>query len=375
MDARVLNDAIGLLQPDRARTELATARHAAIWHNWDTDYLPFCFGTDVPEQKQLGLEFDMVAEFNEPDVMLWKALWGMIGVARSGSDSIPSVRPNLGTGFVATMFGLEPTVMPHTLPWLKQHLTKQQIERFSVPGDVSQLGLMPRAIELLRFFRQKLGSRAGTFLADTQSPFDLAHLVRGDDVFTDIYDDPPFLHHLLGLTTEMYIKASTLMKQASGEPLNAGCHGNFLWMDGGGVRACEDSSTLLPPAAVDEFVIPYLQKALDPFGGGWVHYCGNNARLLNALIDDAPAVRGINFGNPERHDHATLLPRLVATGKFYVGMWPRNADEDIPAYFARILRPLGGARRGLMLQSVLDTSTPEKARAAMEMWHEAQDRA
>ena len=173
----------------------------------------------------------------------------------------------------------------------------------------------------------------------------------------------------------MYVKASTLMKQASGEPMDAGCHGNFLWMDGSGVRACEDSSTLLPPAAVDEFVIPYLQKALEPFGGGWVHYCGNNARLLNALIDDAPAVRGINFGNPERHDHTTLLPRLVAKGKFYVGMWPRNADEDIPAYFTRILRPLGGARRGLMLQSVLDTSTPEKARAAMEMWHEAQDRA
>jgi len=373
MDPKTLDTVISMLDDDPARVATAKARHAAIWHNRPADYLPFCFGVEVPEAKQFP-EFDMVAEFNEPDVMLYKGLWGMIGAARSGSDSIASVRPNLGTAFVATMFGLEQTILPHTLPWLKQHLTKEQIERFEVPDDVSRLGLMPRAIELFRFFKQKLDGRGPTFLADTQSPFDLAHLVRGDDIFTDIYDDPPFLHHLLGLTSRMYIAASRLMKQVSGEPLNGGAHGG-LWMDGGGVRACEDSSTLLPPAAVDEFVIPYTQKALEAFGGGWVHYCGNNQRLLDALLDDAPAVRGINFGNPERHDHTTLLPRLLAKGKFYFGGWPRLPDESDRAYLGRILRPLAGERRGLILQGGVDTSTPEKARAAMDLWHELQDKA
>ena len=374
MDSAILDNVLSLLQPDAARLKTAKARQAAVWHNRPADYLPFCFDTSAPEQQQYAsLEFDMVAEFHQPDVMLYKALWGMIGTARSGSDSIPSIRPNLGTGFVATMFGLRQTILPHTLPWLKQHLTKEQIEKFEVPDDVSPLGLMPAAIERFRFFRQKLNGRAATFIADTQSPFDLAFLVRGDDIFTDIYDDPAFVHHLLGLTTKMYIAASRLMKEASGEPPVAGCHSNFLWMDGGGVRACEDCSTLLSPAAIDEFVIPYLQRVLEPFGGGWVHFCGNNAHLLDALIDDAPAVRGVNFGNPERHDHAALLPRLLDKGKFYAGGWPRIPDEDDRTYLARILRPLGGERRGLIMQGGLDCSTTQKARAAMDLWHRLQD--
>ena len=373
MDAKTLDEVLGLLQPDEKRLSTAKARQAAVWQNTTTDYLPLCFSVPVPEQQKFALDFDMVAEFEQADVMLYKGLWPMIGAARSGSDSVPSIRPNFGTGLVATMFGLKQTVLPHVLPWLKDHLSKEQIERFEVPDDVSQLGMMPEAIRRLKYFRRTLGGRGSTYIGDTQSPFDLAHLVRGDDIFTDLYDDPPFVHHLLGLTTKMYIAASKLMKEASGEPLNGGCHGNSMWMDGGGVRACEDSSTLLSPAAVDEFVIPYLQRALEPFGGGWVHYCGSNPRLLDALIDDTPAVRGINFGNPERHDHTTLLPRLLDKGKFYAGGWPRNSGEDDRAYVSRILQPLGGERRGLILQGGVDCSTPDKARAAMELWREAQE--
>jgi len=372
MDARIIDDVIGLFKVDRPRLDAAKARHDAVWHDRPADFLPFCFDTAAPERQIYAhLKLDMTDEFNDIDVMLFNGLWGMIGAARSGSDAVPSIRPNLGTCFVATMFGLQPEVLPHVLPWLKNRLTRPQIEAFSVPRDVAGCGLMPRAIECLQYFARRLGP-GFTYLADTQSPFDIAHLVRGDDIFFDIHDDPPFVHHLLRLTTRMYIKATKLMKQVSREPLSRGNHGNSLWMGNGGVRACEDTSTLLAPAAVDEFVIPYLQQAIEPFGGGWVHYCGNNARLLDALIDDAPAVRGINFGNPERHDHAALLPRLLAKGKFYVGGWPKKPDENDRQYLSRILAPLQGERRGLILQGGLDCSTPEKAAAAMELWHELQ---
>jgi len=119
--------------------------------------------------------------------------------------------------------------------------------------------------------------------------------------------------------------------------------------------------------------MPYLLRALEEFGGGWVHYCGSNDRLLDALIADAPPVRGINFGNPERHDHTDLLPRLLEKGKFYYGSWPRLPDETDRRYFERILAPLDGERRGLILTGGVDSSTPEKCKAVMELWQELQE--
>ena len=372
MDTQRIDEVLELFQPDAARLELARSRQAAVWNNEPADYLPITFGIAVPERESYAdLEFSMVDEYYNADVMLFRGLWGMIAVARSGSDSVPSIRANLGTAFVPTMFGLEQQVLPHCMPWLKQHLSKEQIERFEIPDDISQLGEMPRALEYYRCYQEKLGP-GFTFVADTQSPFDIAHLVRGDDIFTDVYDDPAFVHHLLELTTEMYIRATQEIKRATGETPETGAHGNSLWMANGGVRACEDSSTLLSPALVDEFVIPYLERALEPFGGGWAHYCGNNDRLLNALIDDAPHVRGINFGNPERHDYAALMPRLLDTGKFYFGFWPREEGEDDRSFFGRILAPLEGEKRGLILQYAGETPTAAKAAETIDLWHELQ---
>ena len=372
LDPKRLDEVIALFQPDVERLKLARARQSAVCRNQPADYLPLCLGTNAPEREQYSdLEFDMIDEFYNPDIMLYNAAWGMIGAARSGSDAVPSVRPNLGTGFVASMFGLAPTVQPHTLPWMKEHLTRKEIENFEVPDDVSQLGQMPDAVEYFEFFREKLGPGL-TFLADTQSPFDIAHLVRGDDIFLDLYDDPPFVHHLMNLATQMYVKATRLMKEVTDEPLDSGPHGCGLWLDNCGVRACEDSSTLLSPAAIDEFVIPYLRRAIEPFGGGWVHYCGDNARLFDALVDDAPEVRGINFGNPERYDVAQVMGRLLEAGKFYVGGWPREPNEDDRAYLSRILAPVRGEKRGLILEGGVSAATPDEASAAMELWHELQ---
>jgi len=185
IETRILDKAISLFQPDAARIELAKKRQAAIWNNQPADYLPLCLQTDVPESSEFGLDFDMVEEHEHLEVMFYKGLWGMIAAARSGSDSVPSIRPNFGTCFVPSMFGLEPDILPHTLPWLKKHLTKEQIKKFEVPDDVSNLGLMPKALVALDYYRGKLGD-GFTYLADTQSPFDIAHLVRGDDIFLDL---------------------------------------------------------------------------------------------------------------------------------------------------------------------------------------------
>jgi uroporphyrinogen-III decarboxylase len=314
----------------------------------------------------------MREDFHNPPVMLFNQLWAVLSYHESSSDAQPSVRPNLGTGFIPTLFGLRQEVFEDKMPWLKEHLTKEQISRFRVPDDVSHLGLMPHAKKCIDYFKAKQDGKFAIFLPDTQGPFDIAHLVRGDDLFTDLVDDPPFVHHLMTLCVEMYIKATRRLKEWIGEPLDSCHHSGNLYLARGGVRCCEDTTTLLSPRHIDEFVAPYMEKALAAFGGGWVHYCGNNTHLLETLIERVPHAHGINFGNPERHDFAKIFPRLVEKGKFYFGGWAKTKEESTEQYFRRIIAPVKSARRGLIfIPSGVSAKTPAEAEQLLRLWQGA----
>ena len=64
------------------------------------------------------------------------------------------------------------------------------------------------------------------------------------------------------------------LREVIGEELTSGYHGT-LYMAEGGVRLCDCDSTLLSPQLFAEFSLPYLKEALEPFGGGWLHICGD----------------------------------------------------------------------------------------------------
>lgn len=351
--------------PDKAASR---ARQQAVWRGEPVDRLPLLFSVSVD-----GLEdvprFNLEECYYDPAKMLYEHVIAMLGVAESSSDSLPSMRANFGTATLATVFGLEQRIFPDMMPWLDEHLPKETIAALT-PDDlepIEEKGVMPQVLACIRFFREHLGESAGVYLSDTQGPFDLAHLVRGDDLFTDLYDDPAFVHHLLELVTQVYVRASTVMKEAVGEPLDGGLHGNGLVMANGGVRLCEDSSTLLSPKLIDEFVAPYTERALQPFGGGWVHYCGRNDHLLTAILD-LPSVHGLNFGNPDYHNPAEVLPEILRRGKVYTGACERRDGETLETYFRRCLAPMDGHPRGLILWPSLTGEELKDPQRVLDLW-------
>jgi len=106
----------------------------------------------------------------------------------------------------------------------------------------------------------------------------------------------------------------------------------------GGLKVSEDTTTLLSPDLIDAFALPYLRKALERSGGGYVHYCGKNYHLLDVLLKE-PLAWGINFGNPEMHDMTDVLARCKQHRKVYVGGIKRHDGEGYFDYFKRILEP------------------------------------
>jgi len=379
-----LQQVIGLIQENVAPAVLdrGLERQIAVAENREPDYLPIVFEVNCSPVLDQLTQYDYCEEFYSEEKMLANQLNALIGFILARSDAQLAVRANLGTAFLATVCGLEPRILPHSKPWLTDHLGAAGWRELDLPQVLDQLGdrgLFPKALALYAYYRDVLdraglGKTVHLHLPDTQGAFDLAHLIVGDELFTLLHDDPAFAEGIVQDCTVLYCRASQLLKQRTGEEIGRAYHGSGMYLARAGVRCCEDTATLIRPADVRRNVRPAIERIGQEFDGAFVHFCGRGQHLLQALLD-LPQVSCFNFGDPGNYDFAALLPRLIETGKYYYGRIPRGPEEELGAYFARVLGYLQGHRLGLALMPDLDEPIDE-ARAAeiVALWHEAQDR-
>ena len=369
----VLEEVLSLLALDGDHAAAARGRQAGVWRVEEPDYLPLLFAGPPPARRDAHPRFDLRACYFDPEKMLIEQAWGMAAVAASGSDALPSMRPNLGCGVLATTLGARQEVFPDRMPWVVERAGKAHLSRLEPGPHLLNRGEFPRVLDYARYFVERLAGRAPVYCFDTQGPFDTAHLAYGDAIFTDLYDDPPFVRHLMELCTSVFIEGLKALKAVTGEPLDAAYHYNEMYMERGGARSSEDTTTLIRPADIETFILPYLARCFQPFGGGYVHFCGHHAEILRMLCG-MPEVRGVNFGNPEAYDPAEVLPMMLERGIVYYGQWPARDGETLESYFRRILEPLDGRRAGLILQ-LPGGLEPWRVSGqdAMRLWHTVQN--
>lgn len=327
-----------LYAPDQGRIRTAMARQAAVWRGEQPDQWPLLLSAPLSQEQQRIPSPDLRQAFYDADLMLCSQVRGACAAANSGSDAVPSARGNYGTATILACLGLEQQVFADKMPWLRQHLSKEQLSRLE-PQDLKVQGTFGRGLEYMRRHRRVMGGLLPLYCMDTQGPFDLAHLALGDELFYQLHDDPPFVHHLMELCVELGIRAHEWMKEVTGEPSGHLHHGNALYAENMGIRICEDTTAIVSPATIEEFAAPYTRRLAAHFGGAWVHYCGRND-VLSEIICGMPEVRGINFGHiPGReHDHpfAQDMQRCADHRKVYFGSWPRFAGESGGEYLRRL---------------------------------------
>ena len=364
---------------DPERIERAKRRQAAMFAWRESDAMPILLGRAVPEAADLP-GFDWAARWHDPGKSLYMQLKDdVLPKVAAGGDSVPAVRANLGVINCMTVFGAEYDVPAHTLPAITRYVAKETLREFEVPEDVSGLGTMPRVVEHMEHHRAALAARGlgdavRVIHCDQQGPFDIAAQARGHDIFTDLYDDPAFVHGLMRKCTEVYVAVSRLCKGIDGSPL-AGGAGSALWMENGAVRMCGDSDILISAAQHREFVAPYEQDALDAMGGGWLHYCGGMPGFrrreglhLHEVYAGIEGLRGLNWTTAG--DWLGEMKRLRALGVVHVGSLPRGEGETVETYFRRMLEPYE-SRTGLILDG--PWIGPEEADGAVETWRRVQD--
>jgi hypothetical protein len=325
-------------------------RITCVLENKEVDVLPVIFWKPHNASVQ-GKRFNMREQFYDQEKMLFAHLEEIADIAHDTFDAQLCIRPNFGTIFIPVILGLKYQVPENDYPWLISHLSKKEIINLKIP-NLDNTEMMKRAIDYLDFFKETLPEWIHVYQPDTQGPFDIAHAIYGSNLFIDIYDDPYFVHKLMELSTELYIQVSKRLKKVIGEENDKCYHGHALvrgiYMANGGTRISEDSATLIAPQHIDEFVIPYDQKALQVFKGGFIHYCGYHEYLLESYLK-LPEVRAINFGNPEMYDFASTMKKFMDYEKCYFGLWPKNKDENLIEYIERMKYATDGGERGLLL--------------------------
>lgn len=379
MDAPPVDEVLDLIQLDEDTILAGRRRQAAVGNNAETDALPLLVeGVPVPERGQFcrtdtdHCRYNPKQRFYDKRKMLFEQLWSVASSARSESDSQPSVSVDLGAGFAPSILGLEQLVFDDKDPWLQERLTKEQISAIepSDLGDVAAKGLMPRALDYFAYFRQRMPDAASVCIyPDTLwGPFSLAHLIRGDDLFMDLHDDPPFIHHLMEVATAVYVGCARVLKQALGEPEGQACQGSFF-LSSSGVWSNEDTAVLVSRAQAEEFIFPYLRKAYGPFGGAVIHFCGRADHLFEPLLE-LPEIKGINLGEPhaQQISYEQMMQMILAKGKAYYGGWPRQEGESTKAYFSRLLAPIAGEKRGLVLTYGLTEAEQHEPGRVMDLW-------
>jgi len=323
---------------DQDHLRRARERQCRAWRREKLD-IPLLMINDKITEKQKNIPpYDLLQIFTSPEKMLCSEAIGACSTANGRSDSVPSIRANLGAGIVLACLGLEQEAFPDKMPWLHQHMNKQQIAALSV-DDIKPRGSFSRGLEMIHYFKEIMGDSLPVFAMDTQGPFDLAHLLIGDDLFLELYDDPEFVHHLLTICLEMGIRTHKWIKEAIGEPLTSLHHTNMMYSDSFGIRICEDTTALLSDDQIREFALPYSKRLAHEFGNAWVHYCGQNAALTNAILE-APEFKALNFGLIPGHEQEinfyAMMDKFAHYGKVNFNRWPMLPQESAEEYLVRL---------------------------------------
>ncbi len=316
----------------------AIKRQKDVWQGRKPDSQPILLSAtpaqteDFPSYSAKEIHFDT-------EKMLLSGFKEMLSAIAGQRDAVPSLRANMGCGIIPTLFGVKQELFDDKMPWVVKHLDKKTLSEMT-PEDLNPGEEFKAAISHMQAAAELLKNGEGyVFPLDIQGAFDTAHIVYGDDIFYDLYDDPEFVHHLLRLSVAAvkYGLDECLRVIPFSDKIVTHYNSLAIPRQQGGVKLSEDTSTLLSREQLAEFVVPYMRELLSYYGGGYIHYCGKNDHLFEAVMNE-PLVRGINFGNNEKHDMGAVLSRCASEDKIYYGAVNRLPGEENIAYFERVLR-------------------------------------
>ena len=363
-----------LISERAANTPASVESQIAVWEDRAPESLPLLLNVQIPQEYDLQFPtFNPGEIHNDKDKMLLYGMKHTFSALFADMQSVPSIRANMGCGIYPSLFpGILPLLFDDKMPWIKGHLSSDQVRSLR-EKDIVLTDEFKLALEHMAYIAEHIKD-LGVYVypLDLQGPFDVAHLVLGDQIFYGMYDEPELIHHLMDLSCYALELGWTENLKYIPDSDRLITHYNQLVMprSRGGAKISEDTSTLLSAHHIDEFVTPYTQRILNHTGGGYIHYCGRNDHLFKCVLEMKNAY-GINFGNPDMHDMDDILQQTTEAGKVYYGDCFRREDEDLLDYFHRCRKYATSKKDGKCRLLLTLNSTCDDQYDAIRAWQQA----
>ena len=299
----------------------------------EMDELPFIYA-DL-ETRASDKDWPIFAyndEFQDPAKMLLNQLRNVFFAVQVRDYRPLNIRCNYGTVILPSIMGGSYQLTETSMPWAHHLKSRDEIRRIIDAGlpDVEN-GLGKRCFDTASYYMEtlscypKLKKAVSIYHPDLQGPFDVAHLLWGQDIFLALYDDPELVHSLLSLITETYRQFMRRWKSFIPEGNDFTTHWQFYIK--GGIMLRDDTAIMLSKKQYEEFVKPYDEALLEEFGG-CIHFCGRGDHLISSM-SASNGLYGIHSSQPELNDISLLLSSTQNNKVVLLGLAEKFLTDDI----------------------------------------------
>ncbi len=317
---------------------------------------------------------DYPARFRNPQLMWESEIRRARAVIDWPTDGIPTVRPNLGVVTIPGMFGQTYETPPNSMPWPGEPLDKERIKAAGM-NDITQSEIYRLISDFYKIHTESNEKPVIPYLPDTQGVFDIAHLLYGDDIFYEILDgrEQSWFMELMEISLDLYLKVTRECKALLNEGYNTMVHGHGteqgVYFPNCGVRIAEDTAILLSPEMIEDLIIPYVKRSVEPFGGGFLHFCGHHPTIFSQF-SALSEIKAIDLGNPEKYDLRWLLERCAQTDTVLYSRVAEEKGESWREYTERIGSLVRSTGARVILRPKVFPDTPEECHAMLDQWHD-----
>ncbi|MRR18548.1 MAG: hypothetical protein EG826_19065, partial [Deltaproteobacteria bacterium] len=225
----------------------------------------------------------------DPLVMMKAELDKLRAHFEIGDDQTPTIRVEFGTGQVAAAFGCEMFFPADNLPCAGSHILKNAADVYKMEIPSLDAGWFGKLKEWTGIFLENMPEDVKLQHPDIQSAFNTAHLVRGNDIFTDFYDDPEALDALLDKVTDYLIRLVPWLKSMISGDKEWFYDWGALWK--GAARISNCSMHLISAQLYLDHVLERDMRLMKAIGGGRIHYCGTQGRVIDEFFKN-PDISG-----------------------------------------------------------------------------------
>lgn len=277
----------------------------AVWDAFERGHpirVPITFGVStrytmfMEEANPRGIRYREYSE--DPEVMFLRVLehtdWVRHNVPQDSEMGLPEEGWSLCVDFQnyyeAAWFGspvqYSDDQVPCAIPFLDDD-HKRMLFDCGLPDPFTH-NLMKRNLFFWQHFKRRAEGYAYKGLPikeirpgamGTDGPFTVAASIRGPhSLCVDVYEDPGYVHELLGFITEATVQRISAYRKMLGEPERS-----QRW------SFADDSVQLLSVESYREFVLPYHRRLVNVFslgGPNEIHLCGDATHLFKTMQEE-----------------------------------------------------------------------------------------